>query len=311
MKIGNLNIKKKLFLAPMCDVTSLPFRLICKKYGAAIVYTEMINADAYIMESARTKKRAHFLEEERPIGIQIVGSDIQKLQKAAIKVEKELNPDIIDINLGCPAYNVMKTGSGSSILKDIRKLALIVNTISSSIEIPLTCKIRILPDDNDTLKAAKIIEKSGAALLTVHGRTAGQGYGGKANWNIIKQIKDNLNIPVVLNGDIIDEESAKKAFDISGCDAIMIGRAAIGNPYIFRRIDYYLKTGKKVPELELEERFTVLRQILDKCIEYEYTNIKTIKLLAHNTVKGFYGSKTIKRKINETRSLQQIYELFD
>jgi len=310
MDIGRLKIKGKVILAPMCEVTFLPFRLLCKKYGAAIVYTEMIYADAYLYENIKTQKRSRFLDEERPIGIQIVGSSVEKLVLAAKKIEKELGPDIIDINFGCPAYNVIKTGSGSAIIRDIDKLHKIVNSISGSIKTPLTCKMRILHDDSLTIQATKIIEKAGAKALTVHGRTAKQGYSGRANWDIIKKIKKELSIPVILNGDIIDEESAKWAFDDTGCDAIMIGRAAIGDPYLFKRINHFLATGNKLNAQTFSEKRDVFIEIVKSSLKYGYENIYSLKLLAHNFTKGYPGASTIRKKITECNTLDEIVSLF-
>jgi tRNA-dihydrouridine synthase B len=308
MKIGSVKIKGNVFLAPMCDVTSLPFRLICKKYGASMMYTEMIFADAYLFENKKTIKRAKILDIERPVGVQLVGSSIEKLTKAAKKVELEIKPDLIDINFGCPAYNVIKTGSGSAILNDLKLLETLVLKLSNSIKIPLTCKMRILKEDKLTLKAAKIIQDSGAKALTIHGRTARQGYSGKANWKIIKKIKQELKIPVILNGDILDEDSAQLAMSL-GVDAIMIGRAAIGNPFIFKKINHYFKTGNKLSEPELSQKINVLLEIIKLCEEHDYIDITNIKILTNNAVKGYSSSKEIKREINKSKSINKIQNI--
>jgi len=308
MKIGRLEIQGKVVLAPMCDVTKLPFRLLCKRYGAAIVYTEMIHAEAYLYDSKRTKKRAKILEEERPVGIQLVGSTIDSLKKAAIGIEKELRPDLIDINIGCPAYNVIKTGSGSALLKDTKRLAEIVKIMSSSLEVPFTCKIRILEKEKDTLLAVKMIEKSGAAALTVHGRTAKQGYSGKSDWNIIKKIKESLKIPVILNGDIIDEVSAKNAIDLTGCDAVMVGRAAIKNPFIIQRIDHFLKTGEKLMN-SFSDRVDDFIEIVNLSKKYGYTEITPIKILAQNFTKGTIDGSVVRKELGEATAIEQIVEI--
>jgi len=306
--IGDVQINGKVFLAPMCDVTSLPFRLICKRYGAAVVYTEMIFTDAYLFKNKKTLKRIKILDEERPVGVQLVGSSIEKLVETAKRVEKEIKPDLIDINFGCPAYNVIKTGSGSAILRDLELLGKIVNELSYSIKIPLTCKMRILNEESMTIKAAQIIERSGAKALTVHGRTAKQGYRGKADWKIIKKIKEKLKIPVILNGDVVDEDSASRALKL-GVDAIMVGRAAIGNPFIFKRINHFLKTGIKLDEFEVLQKISTLIEIIQICKEHDYVDITNLKILTNNAVKGYEGSKELKRIINKSSSIEQIEKI--
>jgi tRNA-dihydrouridine synthase B len=309
MKIGDLEIKEKLFLAPMSNVTNLPFRLLCKRYGAAMVYSEMINADAFLRQSPKTGKRIYFVEEERPIGVQLFGSDEKILIMAAKKIEKELRSDLIDINIGCPAYDVMKTGGGASLLKDEKKLQMLISSLSNAISIPLTCKIRITKDDEKILKIAKIIEKSGAKALTVHGRTARQKYSGKANWDIIKKIKANAKIPIILNGDVIDELSAEKAFSYTKCDAVMIGRAAIGNPYLFKRINYCLKTKKMLEKQTLKQKTEDFYEYVRLCRKHNYTSISSIKTQAHNFMKGFEGAKTIRQKISRSKTISEIINL--
>lgn len=309
MHIGSLNIPGKVILAPMCEVTKLPFRLVCKKYGAAIVYTEMIHADAYLMGAKKTFKRARILEEERPVGIQIVGSSLEKLKEAAKKIESDLKPDLIDINIGCPAYNVIKTGSGSALLKDIPRLGNIVKEISGSLVIPLTCKIRLLEDEKDTIDAAKTIEKNGAKALTIHGRTAKQGYSGKADWEMISLVKKALNIPVILNGDIVDEDSAKSALENSGCDAVMVGRAAIKSPFIIRQIDYFLKTGKKL-DYSFSDRIKDFYEIVSLYEKYDCMDLTALKMLAQNITKGVEGGNELRKKISESKNLTEIKKIF-
>lgn len=305
MVIKKLDFKKKLLLAPMSNITNLPFRLMCKKYGADFVYSEMINCDAYLMKNKKTEKRAYFFEKERPVGIQIFGSSIEKLTKAAKRIEKELNPDLIDINIGCPAYNVMKTGGGASLLKS-PEIFQIIKSISSSITIPLTCKIRILSKDAETIKIAKLIEKSGAKALCVHGRTAKQGYSGKANWNIIKKIKKELKIPIILNGDIIDEFSAKKAFEETKCDSIMIGRAAIGNPYLFKKIKYYLKNGKILKEKTIQSKLKDFFEYIQLCEKNNFLDLVVIKTQATQFIKTYKGARKLRAEISSCKNIEQL-----
>jgi tRNA-dihydrouridine synthase B len=308
MKIGNLEIKGKLFLAPMSNVTSLPFRLLCKKYGAAVVYSEMINADAFIRDSHLSAKRAYFLEEERPVGIQIFGSNKDVLVRTVRKIEMELRPDMIDINIGCPAYDVMKSGGGASLLKDEEKLSEIVKALADSTNIPLTCKIRITSSEERTIRIAKIIEASGAKALTVHGRTAKQKYSGTADWRIIQKIKEHLTIPVILNGDIRDEISAAKALETQ-CDALMIGRAAIGNPFLFRRINHFLETGKMLEKNTIGISIDEFTNLIKTCVKYDYTNISSIKMQAHNFIKGYPNIRTTREKISRAKNPEEIIEV--
>jgi nifR3 family TIM-barrel protein len=306
MHIGQIKINGTLFLAPMSNVTSLPFRILCKMYGASVVYSEMINADAFLQDSGKTLKRTYFLEEERPIGIQLSGSNEDVLKRAIIKAEKELKPDLVDINIGCPAYTVMKNGCGASLLEDIPKLTKIVSTLASSVKIPLTCKIRITKSDEKTIEIAKAIEKAGAKALSVHGRTARQKYSGKANWEIIKRIKESVKIPVILNGDIVDETSAEKALKETGCDALMIGRASIGNPYLFKRIKHYLETKEMLPKQTLNDRVKDFKEFVKICEKYDYLNIAAIKMQAQSFVKGFIGTSKVRDEISRAKTILEI-----
>ena len=308
IRIGNITAGV-LFLAPMSNVTNLPFRIMCKHYGADVVYSEMINADAYLMESPKTGKRAFFLESERPIGVQMFGSDEHILAKAAKKIEHDLKPDLIDINIGCPAYTVMKTGAGAKLLCEPEKIGSLVEKMASAIKIPLTCKIRIMGEDA-TIDVAKIIQRSGAKALTVHGRTPKQRYSGKANWEIIKNVKKSLKIPVILNGDVIDEDSAKQAFVKTGCDAIMIGRGAIGNPFLFKRISHFLKTSEHLDKQTLKEYASSFLEYLTLCEKYGYTNMSAIKMQAQNFIKGFSGVKSRRIKIVSCKTVAEIKEYF-
>ncbi|MBN2368714.1 tRNA dihydrouridine synthase DusB [Candidatus Woesearchaeota archaeon] len=309
MKIGNLKIDGKLFLAPMCDITNLPFRLLCKRYGAAMMYSEMIHADAFLMGSEKTGKRLYFLEEERPIGIQVIGSREDLIVKAAVRIQKQLKPDLIDINIGCPSYNVTKLGSGAAMLSEPDKIKSLVNKLSDKLKIPLTCKMRVTNNEDKTIKLAGLIQESGAGALTVHGRTAKQGYSGKADWKIIGKIKSALDIPVILNGDVTDELSAARAFEETGCDAVMIGRAALGNPFIFKRISHYLLTGKTIEEQDKEQRIKDFFELVRLCNEHNYEDLAYIKVQASHFTKGIEGGAILRRKITSCKTAGQIVDV--
>jgi len=297
----------KLLLAPMSQVTTIPFRLLCKQYGASIVFSEMINVEAYLQKSTKTLKRTYFVDEERPIGIQLAGSSINNLAKGAKKIEKELKPDLIDLNVGCPAYNVMKSGCGSILLNNPTYLAKLIKNVSDSISLPLTCKIRITENPSKTIEIAKMIEKAGAKALTVHGRTAKQKYAGKANWEIIAKIKHSISIPVYLNGDVRDEMSAKSALE-TGVDGIMIGRGAIGNPRIFSRISHYLKQNKKLAPDSYANKHKDFLTFIEFATKYEFTDIKNIKMQAQNMLRGYPGAKNLKNTITKQNTIEEILE---
>lgn len=307
-KIGNVEIKGILLLAPMCNVTSLPFRLLCKKYGAALSYSEMIHSEAFLRESEKSYKKAYFLKKERPIAIQLSGSSIDSLIKSAKKVESLLKPDIIDLNIGCPAYSVIKCGAGSELLKDKNKIKKIVSELSKNLKTPVTTKIRITSNEKENIEIAKLIEKSGVKAITIHGRTQKQGYSGKANWEIIKKIKSILKIPVILNGDVIDEYSAENALK-TNCDALMIGRAAIGNPYIFKKINHYLITGEKLKEQALKDKIQDFFDFIKLCEKYNYLNLQYIKMQATNFAKSFKGASLIREKISRANTKEDIINI--
>lgn len=220
-----------------------PIQAALQKYGAALVFSEMASSEAIIRLNEKSKTRLLSCTEERPLGIQLMGSSADNLVRSALFVQEKYNPDIIDVNLGCPAQEIIKNGCGSALLKKPGLIRDIISGLSGSINVPLTAKMRILDNYDDSLKIARTIEKAGADALIVHGRTQKQQYSGKSNIEIIKKIKKELSIPVLANGDIVDELSARNVLEYTGCDGLMIGRAAMGNPYIFRRISYYLDEG--------------------------------------------------------------------
>jgi nifR3 family TIM-barrel protein len=298
----------RLLLAPMSKVTTLPFRLLCKKYGASVVYSEMINADALVMQSEKTLKRTFFLDEERPIGIQLSGSDIDVLTKAVKMVETYMKPDLIDVNLGCPDYSVMRSGCGASWLKDPEKIGYLVKQLSGATHLPLTCKIRVVKDEETTIRIAKIIERNGSSAIAVHGRTAEQRYTGKADWGIVAKVKENLRIPVILNGDVVDEESASQAFSL-GVDALMIGRAAIGNPYIFRRILHYLDTAKRLPAQDLNDKISDFSQFIHLALKYGYTDTTNLKMQAQYFTKNHPGSGKVRLELTTAKDINEIVSI--
>ena len=249
LKIGNVELENNLILAPMAGVTNLPFRIICKEIGnPGMVCTEMASSRAMFHNDEKTKRLFNTKGEKRPISYQIFGSDEESMEYAV----RYMNDfaDIIDINMGCPAPKVVKNGDGSKLLLDLEKAKSIIETVVKASKVPVTVKIR-KGWDNDHIVAteiAKIAEEAGVSLITVHGRTRSEYYSGKADLEIIKKVKEAVNIPVIGNGDVVDEETAYEMFEKTGVDGIMIGRGSFGNPWIFKNIKYYLETGNKLPK---------------------------------------------------------------
>ena len=263
MKIGNLNLDNRVFLSPMAGVTDLPFRLICKEQDCGMLYTEMVNAKALCYDDQNTKKMLKIEEEEHPVAIQIFGSDPEYMGGAA-KILNSYPNEILDINMGCPAPKVVKNGDGSALLKNPELAAKVLKAVVGNSEKPVTLKIRKGWDDTciNAVEIAKIAEDCGISAIAIHGRTREQYYSGKADWDIIRQVKENVSIPVIGNGDVFEVEDAINMLNQTNCDAIMIGRGAQGNPWIFKRINHYMQTGEILPEPTLEEKINTAKKHL-------------------------------------------------
>jgi tRNA-dihydrouridine synthase B len=306
LKIGKLRLDGNLILAPMSDVTNLPFRLLCKKYGASLVYSEMVCSGGIVRRNAESVDRCLTSEGEKPFGIQLLGSDAADLVNSAHILQERYNPDLFDINLGCPAQNVIKNGFGSALLKNPEIIGEIIEQLSFALDIPLTAKIRILNSFDETLRIAKLIEKSGADAITVHGRTQKQGFSGSSNLEFIKGIKKELSIPVIANGDIYDEKTAREALEYTQCDGLMIGRAAIGNPYIFRKISHYLSTGELLPPQEINEKLRDFYEYTALCSKYEMLSLNDLKLSAQWFTKGMDNIKSVRIEINKANDIDSV-----
>jgi tRNA-dihydrouridine synthase B len=306
LTIGKLRLDGNLVLAPMSGVTNLPSRLLCRKYGASLVYSEMTSSEAVVRKNIKSIGRSFTCPSEKPMGIQLMGSVPANLAASALFLQERYTPELIDVNFGCPAQGVIKNGCGSELLKKPELIGKIVKSLSDSLDIPITAKIRILDSRDETLKIAKIIEESGANAITVHGRTQKQGYSGKSNLDFIKCIKSELSIPVIANGDIFDENSAKKVLDHTNCDGLMIGRAAIGNPFIFRKISNYLKTGEILPPQETKERLADFFEYTQLCRNYQMLTFNDMKRNAQWFTKGMENVKQVRMKINKTVDMDSI-----
>jgi nifR3 family TIM-barrel protein len=272
VKIGNLDLgKQPVLLAPMEDVTNPPFRVLCKKYGADLMYTEFISSDALIRSVNRTIKKLTILEEERPVAIQIYGKEVDPMVEAA-KIVEEAKPDFLDLNFGCPVRKVAGKGAGSGMLRNVPQLLKITEEVVKAVDIPVTVKTRLGWDADSKIivELAEQLQDIGIAGLTIHGRTRCQMYKGEADWTLIGEVKNNprMHIPIIGNGDITNPVKAKEAFEKFGVDAIMIGRAAVGKPWIFRDVKHFLNTGELLPPATVAQQVEMLKEQIDAAIDW-------------------------------------------
>lgn len=307
-KIGNVNLKNPLVLAPMAGVTDIAFRILCKRYGAALICTEMVNSNAVIRNNKATLRKMKFSTEELPVSIQLFGAKPKLLAESAKIVEKS-GASIVDLNLGCPDPNVLKQGAGSALLRRPTRIKEIIESMVSAVSIPVTAKIRIgiKNDAKDYMKTAKIIEDAGASAIAVHARTVEQMYSGNAEWDAIKEIKENLSIPVIGNGDIFKPSDAKDLLRSTGCDLAMIGRGAIGNPQIFRYALSIIK-GNKPKLLSYKEKLEQFFSYMDLSIQYKCLNFASAKRQCHAFTKGVPNAVELRDKIDRAKDVDELVE---
>jgi tRNA-dihydrouridine synthase B len=269
-RVGTYSIDKAVLLAPMEDVTDVAFRLICKRMGADVMYTEFVNAEGLVRDSEKTKQKMMFLDEERPFGIQIYGGSEESMEGAA-KMAEELRPDLIDINCGCWVTNVTGQGAGAALLRDLPHMGRVVERVVKSVNLPVTVKTRLGWDEKSIriVEVAKMIEDTGAAALTIHCRTRTQGHKGDPDYSWIAKVKERVRIPIVVNGGIDSPEAAKRVFETTGCDGVMVARGALYNPWIFREIKHCFGHGNPLPPPTLTERIDLLLDHFHLSVQYK------------------------------------------
>lgn len=308
LKIGNVELENNLILAPMAGVTDLSFRKICKEFGPGLVCTEMVSSKAIFYDDSKTKLLMNTEGEKRPISMQIFGSDEETMGYAAKYVSKLA--DIVDINMGCPAPKVVKNGDGSKLLLDIEKAEKIIKSVVKNSSKPVTLKLRKGWDLNNivAVEFAQMAENTGVSAITIHGRTRTEMYSGKADLDIIKKVKESVKIPVIGNGDIVDEESALKMFEYTGVDGIMIGRGTFGNPWIFERIKHFLETGEKLQEVSKEEKLRVIKKHIELELQEkeEITAIREMRKHIAWYTKNMPNSSEFRNEINKIENKDEL-----
>lgn len=314
-KIGNVKISNQVVLAPMAGICNSAYRQICKEMGCGLIYAEMVSDKAITYNNQKTIDMLYMTDMERPISQQIFGSDKESFVAAAKYIEQNMHPDIIDINMGCPVPKVaVRAQAGSALLKDPIKIYDIVSSVVASVSVPVTVKIRSGWDSKhiNAVEVAKIVEKAGASAICVHPRTRSQGYSGKADWNIIKEVKQSVSIPVIGNGDIKCPEDAKKMIDETNCDAVMIGRGVLGNPWLIRNTVSYLDGGE-ITLPSINDRIDMCLKHLELLKSLKSEKVACLEIRNHISwyFKGICGANELKNKVYQTSNIHDIILLLN
>lgn len=319
MKIENIELGKyPVLLAPMEDVTDPAFRLMCKQFGADLVYTEFVSSDALIRQVNKSMQKLAICDEERPVAIQIYGRDVDSMTEAA-RIVETVNPDIIDLNFGCPVKRVAGKGAGAGMLQNVPLMLDIVRSVVNAVKVPVTVKTRLGWDESSKIivDLAEQLQDCGVKALTIHGRTRAQMYTGEADWTLIGEVKNNprMHIPIIGNGDITRPERARECFDRYGVDAVMIGRASFGRPWIFREVKHYLETGEHLPPLTFDERMDILRDEVNQSVARldERRGILHIRrhLAATPLFKGLPDFKQLRIAMLRAETVEELFEIFE
>ena len=315
-KIGNIEIKNNVVLAPMAGISNSAYRTIIKEMGCGLIYAEMVSDKAITYGSKKTIDMLYMTDFERPISQQIFGSDKESFVTSAKYIYENMKPDIIDINMGCPVPKVaVRAQAGSALLKDPDKVYEIVKAVKEAVPCPVTVKIRSGWDENsiNAVEIAKVIEKAGADAIAVHPRTRAQGYSGKANWNIIKEVKENVNIPVIGNGDILTCYDAKRMLDETGCDAIMIGRGVLGNPWLIKECIDYLENGKEPKEVSVEEKINMIKYHIELLRKTKCDKLALLEIRSHASwyLKGIKNSSKLRTNICKAKNIEELLNLIE
>lgn len=315
-KIGNVEIKNNVVMAPMAGISNSAYRTIIKEMGCGLIVAEMVSDKALMYKSKKTQDMLYMTDFERPISQQIFGSDTESFIIATKYILENMHPDIIDINMGCPVPKVaISSQAGSALLKDPDKVYEIVKSVCEVSTVPVTVKIRSGWDERsiNAVEISKVIEKAGASAITVHPRTRKQGYTGHSDWNIIKEVKNSVNIPVIGNGDIKSCYDAKRMMDETGCDAVMIGRGILGNPWLIKECVDYLEKGIEPKEVTLEEKINMIKRHLDLLIKTKPLKVAMLEIRSHAAwyLKGLNGSKELKQEVFKTKTKEELVNLLD
>lgn len=312
MKIGEVALANQVILAPMAGVTDLPYRILARESGAALVCGEMISGKALVFGNQKTLGLLKTVNQEHPVSFQLFGADPKVLAQAA-KIVENHGADVLDLNLGCPVPKVVKNGEGSALMRNPKLTAKIISTVVESVGIPVTVKIRKGWDDSsvNAVEIARIAQDSGAQAVTVHGRTREQLYSGKADWEIIRRVKQAVRIPVIGNGDVKKPEDAKSMLTLTGCDGVAIGRAAFGNPWLFKRTVHFLERGELLPEPSGEEKINTALRHLQLSLQYKGERLTVLEMRKHLAwyVKGLPSSSRFREELNRIKNIKRLEEL--